>query len=298
MAGLTRANMRDEVQAMIGWRGTESDTSVNRYLNLAGREIWVAHEWPERKMETVLSTVIPYSTGTVDLTNAATTCVGSGTTFVTGMTGRKISLSYDDPWYRVTYVGATSLTLGRNYLEATTAGATYTLWQDEYDLPTTMESLQSAALLLEADVGHLKIVDHVTLDGDAIVPLETGRPASIGLVTPGSTATTRRVRVWPIPDAEYAIVVRGLKTWTEFAVDGDYSALGPNADRLIIEGACLLMGRFKTASRVITREQWMDDVHRLWMRSSRVSPKVGYRRRFDQSGRGTWNTFGSPSASA
>ena len=88
-----------------------------------------------------IALIAEYTTGTVTATNASTTITGSGTTFTSGMVGRKIRIA-DGEYYTVaTYSSATSITIDVAYAGSTTSGATYSIYQDAYDLPSDCMSV-------------------------------------------------------------------------------------------------------------------------------------------------------------
>ena len=78
-----------------------------------------------------------YNTGTVAVTDASTTVTGTGTTWGTGWTGKKIIFKDEGFPYEVASVGAVgTLTLTRAYNGAGSnlSGDTYKIFQDEYTL--------------------------------------------------------------------------------------------------------------------------------------------------------------------
>lgn len=70
-----------------------------------------------------------YTTGTVSVTNAATTITGSGTTFTAAMVGRWIKLTTgDQQWYQIaSYTSATSIDIVSPYQGTTAAGSAFTI---------------------------------------------------------------------------------------------------------------------------------------------------------------------------
>lgn len=83
-----------------------------------------------------------YTTGTVSVTEGSATVTGSGTTFTSGMEGRKFSLDGVPGIYTVsTYVSATEITLDRVWARDSETDSEYAIFQDTYDLPTDVRSL-------------------------------------------------------------------------------------------------------------------------------------------------------------
>lgn len=116
---------------------------AQQFIKNAYRRALDYHQWSEllKDAEQVLPT--EYSTGTVAVTNGSTALTGSGTTFTSAMTGRQIRILDSDggPYYTVTYVGATSLTLDRAYQGATDASSTYELGQYYIEMPSDFDAL-------------------------------------------------------------------------------------------------------------------------------------------------------------
>lgn len=82
------------------------------------------------------TTVAPYETGTVAMTNNSKTVTGTGTVWTSAMVGRKIRFNGENAYYRIASVASnTSLTLEVVYQGTTDTDATYSIYKDEYKLP-------------------------------------------------------------------------------------------------------------------------------------------------------------------
>lgn len=114
----------------------------------ADLELWVAlndaidmlaqdHRWEWFLRRGHMSTVAPYSTGTITLTAASATVTGSGTTFPATAAGRRILVS-GQILDVLSYTSGTSITLTTTWGGATTAGLSYIMFRDEYALPDTL----------------------------------------------------------------------------------------------------------------------------------------------------------------
>lgn len=89
----------------------------------------------------VITTVAPYTTGTVAMTNNSKTVTGTGTTWTSAMVGRKIRFGSDNAYYRISAVGSTtSITLEVVYQGTTDTDATYSIYKDEYRLPADLDN--------------------------------------------------------------------------------------------------------------------------------------------------------------
>ena len=284
MAKLTFTQLIGEVGALIGITpasGSEEETSIKWAINAAGRRIWTSRPWPERFVETTITTVAPYSTGTADFTNASASVTGSGTTW-TGFAGRKMALGLNAPWYRISTIGGvTSITLARVYQETTVTGSTYTIYQDEYDTLSTADSIVSAHLLYNNSYGPLHIAPEGELDADAMVQLTTGRPTVVAL-TRETTSGTKRLRVTPVPDSVYAIVVKYLKSYTALSGGSDTSGLNENQEWLLVQGALLYAQRIPNARQLTGEAEFEALLARAWKDAAPIAPMTAQRRTFDR----------------
>ena len=88
-----------------------------------------------------ITTVAPYETGTVTVTNNSKTVTGLGTTFTSAMVGRKFRNASENAYYRIAaYVSATEITLEVVYQGTTAATQTYSIYKDEYKLPADCDT--------------------------------------------------------------------------------------------------------------------------------------------------------------
>lgn len=93
-----------------------------------------------------ITTVAPYETGTVDVTNNSATVTGNSTVWTSAMVGRKIRIAGENAYYRIKTVGsATSITLevpyqGTTKTLALATNPTYSIYKDEYKLPADCDT--------------------------------------------------------------------------------------------------------------------------------------------------------------
>jgi hypothetical protein len=116
---------------------------VQQFIKNAYRRALDYHNWSELLKDGELTLPDLYNTGTVAVTNGSTGVTGSGTTFTTAMTGRQIRVLDSDggPYYTVTYVSGTSLTLDRAYQGVTDASSTFEIGQFYIELPSDLTAL-------------------------------------------------------------------------------------------------------------------------------------------------------------
>lgn len=283
MSQMTYRQIVQEAGAMLDLdttAGSETDTSLKRYVNLFGRRLWTSRPWRERRAELVVATVAPYSTGTASITEGTAALTGSGTTW-TGFEARKFALGYSEPIYRVSSVGgATAITLARNYLEGDVSGGTYVIYQDEYDLTSAVDSVTSATLLYNSRWGEIAVVPQTQMDAEAAVGATSGKPLAVCLVT-STTAGTRRIRFSPVPDDTYAVVVKYLKAWTDLSGDSDVPSIPQNAEYLLLLGTALMGQRIANVGNVTSEAEIESLIQRLWNDQGDTNMTV-HRRTFDQ----------------
>lgn len=242
---LTYAEMVGELGAWFDLDVTpnsEGETTVKRALNWGARRVWNARFWHERRGVTQVYTALPYSTGTVTLTNLSTTVTGSGTTWTSAMTGRKIARSLQDPPYRFTYVGATSGTIAPStgYAEATASGAGYVIYQDEYDIATDVQDIYECQLFRQEMGGKMDKVSESALDGGRFIHGVSGYPVAFSQ-TGEQTVGTKRLRVYPIPDAVYRIQVKYWKRYSNMTAPGSTCGLHEDKEFLVLKTAALYL---------------------------------------------------------
>lgn len=234
----TYLSLRTAIQLHAGLGDSGDDTTqVNTYLNAAGRDVCSEFDWPELHVEAYVNTPAPYSTGTSAITQDAATVTGTGTTFPSFTANtRKFALDYGSPWYYATRNSATSLTLARNYVETTETAASYVIFSDVLDLASDVQQLDTEAgfrLHTTKPNGAIDWVPLSRFDSANYIDGVTGRPQAWTLL-PDFTAGTRRVRIWPIPDAVYALCYRYRKGWTDLSADGDEPVLSEARRDLIL----------------------------------------------------------------
>ncbi len=293
MAQLTRAQLRSTIAAMLDYpddAGTDYRTNLDRWLDIGQRYVWEQHPWYERVATYVLSTIAPYVTGTVDFTLGSTSIAGTGTTWTAGMTGRKITTAYGNPWYVFTRTGAGTGTLAQEYAEASVTGSGYSIFCDEYDLPTDCEVVVDVSCFSSFYAGILRAMTGADLDAAAFVHGAVGTPLIYGM-TPPTTAGVRRIRLYPIPDNVYRIRFTYLKACTDFADDAAVSVLDVRKERALILAACLEAQRAGDARMVTSQGDVDGAVLDAWRQEAQQQPISV--RRGGLRGRRGWTLWGS-----
>ncbi len=285
MAALTVDQIVDEVAVVLGTGARSGDnlrTSITRWVQKACRTIAYAYPWDDMRGEQRVQTVAPYTTGTAMFTLGSTTVTGSGTTWTSGMVGRKIALSQGSPPYRIaTFVGTGEITIADAYAETTASGSAYTIFQDEYNLAATTHSIEDASLFDGTWSPPLVSYSQREMDAYDIAGSSTGRPFAYGVAT-STTVGTPRVRFIPVPDNVYRISFRYLKSWTDIATSETYTTQGLPVDveELIIDRVLRWAPRVEGSRRVMTDDEWNAALHKVWAAHSKRRYRFGQRRGF------------------
>ena len=116
---------------------------LDGYINSRLREIIERNDWLRLIKIGTIQTIAPYETGTVALTNGVNTVTGTGTTFTSGMTGRRFRPEGRSEFYTFTYVSATSGTLDRVYEGDDVTGASFKIFKNIYAMPSDLDRIES-----------------------------------------------------------------------------------------------------------------------------------------------------------
>lgn len=277
---LTLTQILGEAGARLGIdtsSGSEGATSLTIMANHAARRVWTAHEWYERRGEVTIFTVAPYDEGTADFTNASTAISGTGTTWAAGFSDRKIALSIGSPWYRFTRTGNTTGTIPTGgYAEATALLSDYVIYQDEYDTAAALERPASVSIYRPEFGGRFLPLSEAGFDGALWVPGQSGPPTHYSL-TNSVTAGTRRIKVWPVPDAVYRIRVRYWKAYTDMTSGSNTTGLSDNLERIFLWALCL-EGQSLSDARIVTSEEKVDRMIEKAWREQQDTPTTTYRK--------------------
>jgi len=145
MAILTLTDMSTDVIDRLGY--STSDTAlvvmIKRWLNARYKEI-AKYDWPFIQDTQELATVVEYTTGTVDVTEAGTTVTGTDTVWTKDMVGRKIKFS---GWNEIHTISAfsstTSITITPAYRGDDIDDGTYTIFKDSYLCPWNWDDIRA-----------------------------------------------------------------------------------------------------------------------------------------------------------
>ena len=132
---------------MLEVRENSSEVSVERKYQRRVNDIYVRDipsklDFDFMRKQGSVSLVANYDTGTCSISSGATDIVGSGTTWTTAMTGRKMKISGNDEIYTFTYSGPSAGTVNVAYNGTTSSSSlTYTIYEDTYNLASDFDRL-------------------------------------------------------------------------------------------------------------------------------------------------------------
>ena len=121
----------------------------------------MTRKWKFTQKTYDFQTTAPYSTGTVDLTNGDATVSGTGTTFVAGMATRKFREEGSSVTYvYTTHTSGTEFELDRAFTGDTDTGLSYSIFEDEYSLPSDYGSMYKDGLFDLDNQRRLRLIDN------------------------------------------------------------------------------------------------------------------------------------------
>lgn len=143
------------------------DSLIKRGVQASLDRVSSKWTWPHLMDESFFTTVAPYTTGSIAVTNGSTAVVGTGTTFTAAMVDRKLRVSGEDAYYRIaSWTDATHITLETPYGGDTATGQEYSIFKDEYRLAP--------------DCDRYKILKHIE-DSKSLVGMH---PSAFDMVAP------------------------------------------------------------------------------------------------------------------
>lgn len=196
---------------------TATVQQAKRMINTALQDMHIGYgerfPWAERSAR--ITTMAPYTTGTVSITNGSATLTGASTLWTTSnafsianarVTG-KLVIAGTAPIYEISSVdSATQITLTSRYVGTTVSAGTYSYFEDEYDLHA--DFLRPMDMQFFDTVNDIKIIDRTRFRRNYPANSVTGKPVAACLLDRAFVANTtpvRRVCFYRPPDANYSI---------------------------------------------------------------------------------------------
>lgn len=198
---------------------TSTLEQLKRAINVSLHDIHLATDyklpWTER--QSTIRTKAPYSTGTVSISVGSVSLTGSSTLWNTSNgyaetnveTNGKFMFEGSRDLYRVSTSSTdTACTLSERYVGSTAlSGATYTYFEDEYDLSSSF--LRPIDFRFFSPVMNIQLIPRNEFRRRFPVVNVSGKPKYACIIDAPSTTLiltpTRRVVFYPYPDAVYNI---------------------------------------------------------------------------------------------
>jgi hypothetical protein len=185
---LTQAFPGVSLDLIEGWIG-------DRYAEILGEL-----PWSRLNVDAVLETTAPYTTGPVAVFRGSTAIAGTGTTWVTGMSGLQFRVAGRDEFYTFTWLTATTGTLDRPYEGPSAAGSSYSIFQNVYALPANCRTLQDTAF------DKLQRFSIAQLNQSDPCRVQSGTPTAwASRMDDNSTPPNMEVELYPVPDQAIGI---------------------------------------------------------------------------------------------
>ncbi len=202
------------------------------FVNYICDRVYDRGNWSFCHKKGVLAFIEPYETGTVALTNGAVGVVGTGTTFTSGMVGRKVRVDGGPEYKIATFTDTTHMDLDRNYTADTDSGLSYVIFQNEYSLASDTKYIRK---LWDAD-NQVELVLKTAVDakGRDVLSLTVGNTifyATLGVDS--SNNVVLLVQPYPTESAHLEYYYHRKLT----AVTGPGSTIDlPGLDELVVQG--------------------------------------------------------------
>lgn len=203
--------------------GRISNLDAKTLLNQKMSELSESYSWSWLKSDALITTKAVKNTGTVQVTNAGTSIVGTGTPFTSTDVGSYIRVALDVSFYRVTAVVGQTLTIETGYAGANATLQAYTLFANIYSLASDCRRILTPVFwrkLEEATLEELGYLDPMRTS-QADVPT---RFAYRGITSAG----VQQIEVWPIPTSAVAFRYSYLRTIAEATTDATVVPIRPD----------------------------------------------------------------------
>lgn len=240
MAYTNYGTLQTDVENKIGISDDDVTTVIKQALNDILQEVCQAHNFSWLYGESSFITVAPYKTGTVTVAEGSTTVTGSGTTFTSGMVGRK--LRCEDATYIISaYVSATEVTLSTDYAGAGGSGVAYKIYQNEYSLASDVEDVLS--MRQENNPYRLQKKGLSFLDKYYPQRNSFGYP-SVYAIEGYDSSGYMNVEVYPVPNQARNIYYRYKKRVTEMSADSDTPIVPLRYRWVLAKGALYTVAKY------------------------------------------------------
>lgn len=219
------------------------------------------HEWSFLKPVTSLTTSAPYSTGTVAVTNASTTVTLSSGTFPTWAASGVFS--HNNVSYTIaTRDSSTQITLDVAFAGTTATGQSYSVTQEDYDLPNNFGGIMGSVSFSANQAYHeIPIIGENRIREMRQVYTTSYIPQWAAVRAMSATGTTGQrweMLFFPAPDAAYTLSYRYSVLQDALSVTYPYPLGGMYHAETILQ-SCLAVAEQKLYDeRGIEYQKWME----------------------------------------
>lgn len=288
---------------------TAITAQAKRYINTALQDMVFGFEYklPWLEREGLLTTMAPYTTGTVAVTRGSTTVTGTSTVWTTtnaygianARTTGKINFG-DNNIYNISTVGASSITLTSKYVASAdlAAGSSYTYFEDEYALASDFLKMIDVRRFSESL--NIPLIGRDEFRRMYPRPNIAGLPKVATMLDKSFTTTSTQpmyVQFYPYPSTNllipYSYITKNLAVSsagveaTELSADTDEPQLPMRYRHALVAFACWQWYRDKKDDQrsEMAHQEYQDIVNRIVGDQrigantiARVQPRVGFYR--------------------
>ena len=226
---------------------TDNTTDIENAINDGLRDVYAAHDWSFFHPVTTITTVAPYSTGTVEIEDGVVTLtddVGSLTEAIFPTWAAYGVLKVNGSFYEVSSRGGDNAVTLEDTSVAADELSTYELRRYEYDLPTGYEKIDGE---LTYEPGESDFYPPVKQRHDSEIQRkrqdndDEARPLYFSVRTiefDPTVGSRRQLILYPTPDDEYILYAKMTLRPTSIDATNKYPVGGEKLSQLILE-ACL-----------------------------------------------------------
>lgn len=220
-------------------------TRIKQLINDKYRDICLQEDWYWLIKRFVVNTASAFDHGTITMvTGSANFTLSNVATALGSFVNRKLHIPSGTPDTLATYRIATHVAseatgvLDAAFTSTSTTGATFKIWQDEYDLPTDFLSLVDLERWgFELPARPIGPRDMLLLKGRDTTEGRPQRYTVLDFDTTGDPTTQRQLVVHPYPDHLYRIEVSYRRQATSLVSDEDQPAMPEEFRHVLTEGA-------------------------------------------------------------
>lgn len=240
MAYTNYGTIQTEVLNKIGIADDDVEDVAKQALNDILQEICQSSNFSWLYGDSSFITTAVYGTGTMTATEGSTTITGTGTTWTSGMVGRKITCE-NATYIIATFVSTTEMTISTNYAGAGGGGLSYKIFQDEYSLASDCEDVLSVR---QENHPHKLIKVGIEVIDDYYPQRSSfGYPVAYSIVGYDSS-DYMVVALYPNPNVARNVYYRYKKRVTEMSADTDTPIIPLRYRWVMAKGALYVVAKY------------------------------------------------------